>query len=289
MKHGTTAQKSTNNTVHIYYKTNSRHPNMTRLFIMHILIYTMVNQALGMQADVKTTLRHMARRNARFVDRIQNLHSDSGNRQRRAATQSCELTDIADRLATCVSATAAINNSTVDLLSSICGNVECNIQCFTDAVGDCYQTDQNFYFDPSVVKMEYRAMCANTELTTGMFTDCVSQLFLGQCFFDMSTTLASAVTTYYAQQNYASYKQLFCSAFSTYASCLNVQASGSCSSEEAKFAKDFMLASTQYAGCGDQTHVFYTTYAGDLKCRASQYFPNIFITHLVAIGVRLWG
>ncbi|XP_052775422.1 uncharacterized protein LOC128213867 isoform X2 [Mya arenaria] len=245
-----------------------RHPDMAMLFIMHVLICSIVNHALGMPADVEMTYRHLAMRNARHVDRAQS-HSDVGTRQKRAANQSCEMTTIGERLLSCPFATAAITNSTVDQLSSICGNVECNIKCFTEAVGDCYQTDQNFYLDPSVIKMVNRAMCANTELTTGMLTHCASQLFDDQCLSVMSAALTSAILDYYVPQDYANYKISYCSALSTYVSCLSVQPSGSCTSEMAQFANDIMFASAQYEGCGGQTSAFFTTYEGDIECSAS--------------------
>ncbi|WAR24569.1 hypothetical protein MAR_038238 [Mya arenaria] len=136
--------------------------------------------------------------------------------------------------------------------------------------------------------MGYRAMCANTDLTTGMFTHCASQLFDDQCFSVLTTALTSAAINYFVPQDYANYKISYCSALSTYVSCLSVQPSGSCTSEMAQFANDIMLASAQFEGCGGQTHAFFTTYEGDIECSASHVGTNIVITLLVAMCIRLW-
>ncbi|XP_052776649.1 uncharacterized protein LOC128214295 [Mya arenaria] len=258
---------------------------MMSLLSLAVIICTTFHATLELKADVQMSFRHLTMRNSFPLGGFQNLHSEFGTREKRA-TKGCETNAIGNRLSSCVSIAPDMNISILAMMSSACGDVDCYIKCFLEAVGDCYQTGQNFHLDPSIVKMGLRAMCTNQELYIGMRTNCGSQLFDKQCYSDMNRTLFSTVADFNDQQDHANNKPSYCGAMATYVSCLNIQPSGNCTPEMAQFTIDITIASGQFEVCGDQTHTFFTTYGGDLKCSASHVITNIFITFLVVMCVK---
>lgn len=149
------------------------------------------------------------------------------------------------------------------------------MQCYINAVGKCYTEDQFFVYDTEVYKVTSRAFC--NDMNETMFAVLNCQMTNLSCLTELTNSIQTDVLPAFNAQDYTTYRQTYCTALTSFQSCVAFAASGSCTSNLARHALDFYVASTSYWKCGLQNHEYFTTYGEDVTCSAVKTMWGIVI------------
>lgn len=194
----------------------------------------------------------------------------------------CSVNQIQSRMRKCftISLSNLTNASELDYLSTFCKDLECNIQCYIDAIEDCYKQDRFIMNNPNVFKVTSRAVCSNHNESLSALTQC--QWSDTSCLQNFTSASKNAQSLYTANE-YQQYKDAYCSALAQLLSCIEFITSDSCTPALADTAENIYIASLSYTTCGIEEHPFFSTYSGDVTCAGITVKWNLFVMSFLMV------
>ncbi|KAL4240128.1 hypothetical protein ACF0H5_000922 [Mactra antiquata] len=157
--------------------------------------------------------------------------------------------------------------------SSICENVECIVQCYEQAIGDCYKKNHFLMLDPETIKVSARATCKHYNAVSYSMKQC--RMSNMKCFQDLEAQLTRAYETLILNKKYAAYKTTACRASAIFTSCLDYPESDKCPYQDSSMLKSVIKSWHTYSQCEPRTDAIYKKFKGPAKCGDKNSQPRL--------------